>query len=236
MPARTYAIRASILLCLAFAGCVRREGRNAGCRWPGETPVHSPDAWHLSADAEFAEDLAIRYADAHHGLRTPGFVSREAYGAERDRCMASLFGQIAKQHGVPVSVVVASLGGNRNWIDLAMDLPFLLLYCLAAVAVARGVWRRYPPADHGWIPGVVIALFLSLAMAAAGTMLGELWTSLAETWRVGNDHMSHRGQRFWWTRHQTAIFAGSAVVFWVAALVAARSAASANPERRPATP
>src|SRR5215471_11549343 len=50
---------------LGAGGCVRRDGRNSDCRWPGETSNHPDSARHLSADAEFAEDLAIRYADAH---------------------------------------------------------------------------------------------------------------------------------------------------------------------------
>lgn len=87
---------------------------------------------HLSADAEFAEDLAIRYADTHHGLRTPYYVSGEAYAAARDRCMGALFEKIAKKHGVPLEVS-GSLGCNRAHIDLAVNLPFVLLYCFAAL-------------------------------------------------------------------------------------------------------
>jgi len=56
---------------MGAAGCVRRDGRNSDCRWPKETSNHFGSARHLSADAEFAEDLAIRYADAHFGLRSP---------------------------------------------------------------------------------------------------------------------------------------------------------------------
>jgi hypothetical protein len=56
---------------LGASGCVRRDGHNSDCRWPGETSNHSVSARHLSADGEFAEDLAIRYADVHFGLRTP---------------------------------------------------------------------------------------------------------------------------------------------------------------------
>ena len=51
---------------LSTSGCLRRDGRNSECRWPGEASSNSPViARHLSADAEFAEDLAIRYADTH---------------------------------------------------------------------------------------------------------------------------------------------------------------------------
>ena len=69
----------TVLVVLAAIGCVRRDGRNSDCKWPGESVAYSPDSRHLSADAEFAEDLAIRYADTHYGSRTLGFVSWDAY-------------------------------------------------------------------------------------------------------------------------------------------------------------
>src|SRR5882724_10116016 len=136
---RNRAFLAALLFSLTIVGCVRRDGRNADCKWPAETAAHSADARHLSADAEFAEDLAIRYADTHHGLRTPYYVSGEAYDAARDGCMAALFEQIAKEHGVPAAQVSGSLGRNRAQIDIAVNLPFALLYGLVAAAAARMV-------------------------------------------------------------------------------------------------
>ena len=141
MPKRMGEFLAVVLCSLSIVGCMRREGRNADCKWPGEISGRSADARDLSADAEFAEDLAIRYADTHYGLRTPGYVSGEVYVAARERCMASLFEQVANEHGVPVGLVSGALGRNRTGIDLAINLPFLLLYCLAALAVAHWLWR-----------------------------------------------------------------------------------------------
>ena len=82
---------AAALVLLCAAGCVRRDGRNSDCRWPGETGGHPASAWHLSRDAEFAEDLAIRYAYVHY-WHTPYWAG---YGAARDRCVGTLFEQIA---------------------------------------------------------------------------------------------------------------------------------------------
>src|SRR5580658_3012701 len=146
-------------LVLVAGGCVRRDGRNSDCRWPGETSNNPVTARHLSADAELAEDLAIRYADTHFGLRSPN--PSETYDAERDQCMERLFEEIGKEHGVPVGQVSGSLGHNRAYIDLAEVLPFTLLYSLAAIACARMIWRRYPPED-GYAPGITMALFVSL--------------------------------------------------------------------------
>jgi hypothetical protein len=229
---RTEVFSAALLVSLTVVGCMRRDGRNAACKWPGEIGGHSSDARHLSADAEFAEDLAIRYADTHYGLRTPGYVSGEVYGAARDRCMTSLFEQIAKEHRVPVGLVSGALGRNRDRIDLAINLPVVLLYCWAATAVAQLIWRKYPPAEHGWISGATMALFLSLVTAAASMMLGEIWSWLAESYRIGNDHMSYRVQRLWWVRHRPELFAGAVTAFWLAVAAIALSIRSHEPSSR----
>jgi hypothetical protein len=177
-----------VLALIAISACVRTKGRNADCRWPGEIPLSKGAPAHLSADAEFAEDLAIRYADTHAGLRTPGWESAEAYNAARDRCAGSLFEEIARQHGVPAERVSASLGSNRGVVDLAINLPFFLLYLCLASWCGRFIWRKYPVAEHGWIPGAVMASFMSVALALGCTMLGETWALLVETYRIGNGH------------------------------------------------
>lgn len=211
-----------LVFAICASGCVRREGRNSDCRWPGETAAGPASAQHLSRDAEFAEDLAIRYADVHHGLRTPYYVSGEAYNAARDRCMGTLFEEVAKEHGVPVERVYRSLGRNRAHIDLAVSLPFALLYCFAAAAAARVIWRRYPPAEEGWSPGVIMTLFVSLAFALGGTMLGQIWSGIAESYRIGNDHISYRAFRLLWARHPVVLFSGALIAFWLAATEVAR--------------
>src|ERR1700691_1194029 len=207
----------ALLIVLGAAGCVRRDGRNSDCRWPTEASNHSADARYLSADAEFAEDLAIRYADTHFGRHN----SSEEKGLERDRCMAKLFEEVAKERGVSVEQVSSSLGQNREYIDVAEILPFALLYGLAAVTITRMNWRRYSPDDSGWIPGITMALFVSLVLAAGSTMLGEVWIWTVEGFRTGNEHMSYRGNRLFWARHRFELFAGALMIFWLAAIHAA---------------
>jgi hypothetical protein len=211
----------TLVLLLGTAGCVKRDGRNSDCKWPAETVHHSPNARHLSADAEFAEDLAIRYADSHFGRRSPN--PSEQYGAERDRCMEALFERVAEEHAVPVEQVSDSLGRNRVSIDLAEILSFATLYVFVAVVVARMSWRRYSPEDHGWTPGMIMALFLSMAFAGAGLLLGDVWCDIAETYRIGNSHMSYRFERLLWARHRVEFFVGLLVVFWLAATANARN-------------
>jgi hypothetical protein len=222
-------LTATLALLLSTAGCVRRDGRNSDCRWPAETAKHPADAGHLSADAEFAEDLAIRYADTHHGRRTPYYVSGEDYVAARDRCKASLFEEIAKEHGVPAATVAKSLGQNRAGIDIAEILPFVLLYCIGAAAVARTVWRLYPPAENGWLPGAVMLLFVSVVFAAGGVLAGEVWCWVVECNRIGNSHMSDRVQRLWWVRHRAELFLYATIMSWAAGAWAARRLRSNYP-------
>jgi len=205
---------------LGAGGCVRRGGRNSDCRWPGETSNQAVSARHLSEDAEFAEELAIRYADVHFGRRTPN--ASENYPAERDRCMERLFEEIAKEHGVPVEQVSGSLGRDRAYIDLAEVLPFVLLYIVAALVAARMIWRHYPPAENGWPPGIAMTLFASLALAVGGTMLGEVWNWFLEGHRIGNSHMSYRADRLFYAKHRPELFAAALMIFWLAAIDAAR--------------
>ena len=130
--------------------------------------------------------------------------------------MATLFAQIASEHHVPVVRVSEAFGQNRALIDAAEILPFALLYCFAAIAAARMIWKRYPPSENGWMAGAIMALFLSLAFAIGCTMLGEVWCWIIESKRIGNSHMSFRVQQLWWDRHQGAVFAGAVVAFWLA--------------------
>lgn len=219
---RSCAIVATSFL-FAITACVRRDGRNSDCVWPGENPVHEASARHLSADAEFAEDLAIRYADIHYGLHSPGFVSQEVYGSARNMCAQKLFTQVANTHGVSEGTVRESLGRNRAGVDAAEYLPFVIAYCFAAFFVARLIWRRNSPDEGGWMPGAVLLVIASLLCAFLATMIGETWGGLLETLRIGNGHMSYREGRHLWGRHRLAEFIGLLVVFVVAAMIAART-------------
>jgi hypothetical protein len=210
---------------LCMGGCVRRVGLNSDCRWPGETSNHPVDTRHLSADAEFAEDLAIRYADIHFGRHSP--APSENYEVERDACMERLFEKIGKEHGVSIGQVSDSLGRNRAYrnrayIDLAELLPFAPLYGLAAIVGVRIIWRRYPPAEDGWTSGIAMTLFISLAFAATSALLGEVWNWVVEGHRIGNSHMSYRAERLFWHNHRFELFIGALLIFWLATIFAAR--------------
>ena len=67
-----------------------------------------------------------------------------------------------------------------------------------------------------------MVLFVSVVFAAGGTLVGEMWSWLAESNRIGNGHMSYRVQRLPWVRHRTELFAGALIVFLLAATEGAR--------------
>ena len=211
---------------MTLAGCVRREGRNSDCRWPGEPVAQSATPAHLSADAEFAEDLAIRFADTHHGLRTGKYISGEVYKSERDKCMGALFQQVAAQHRVAAEQVTGALGQNRTLLDIGVNLAFGLLFLVAAWFTSRMIWRKYPITEYGLIPGVAMGLFASTAMALGCMLLGEQWAWMVETYRIGNGHMSYRGSRLWWTQHRSGVFWMALFSFWICAGIAGRRIAA----------
>lgn len=202
-----------LLLLLALTNCVRRDGLNPDCRWPAETAGPSPAAAsHLIGDIELAEELSIRYMDAHHGPRSGHFVSQRAAGQARNSCLGSLFNKIGETHGVAPGDVFKLFGRRRPLVDLAIVFPFALLCAWAALILIRRLRGRYPPAD-GWAAAALVVLLSSLAFAAVTVLLGEQWSALAEMARVGNGHLSYRVDRLPWARHRGAYFLGALLLF-----------------------
>lgn len=217
------ATAALLLLSLCLTGCVRREGRNSDCAWPAEpdaralNPSQSDDARHLRADLEFAEDLAVRYMDAHHGPRSENFQSHKTADQALNGCLTDLAAQIGQSHHVPPRELKQLFGQRILVADVAMNLPFFLLYCLLAAMVAGSLFRRHPPAD-GWTAPLVMVSLCSLAFGTLGTLVGEQCSTLAENLRVGTGHLSYRLDRLPWARHRVAFLVLCVVLFWLAAL------------------
>ena len=97
----------------------------------------------------------------HHGLRTPYYVSGEDYASNRDRCIARLFGEIAKQHNVPIESVYGSLGQN----DRAL--------AHAGVSPTGGLATRVARA------ALLVLIALGPVPASAAEERGGAWT---DTW------------------------------------------------------
>lgn len=212
-----------LLLALCMCGCVRREGRNSDCTWPGEVgatvldPKQPAAARHLSADTEFAEELADRYTNVHYGPRS-GHVGPPTASVARHQCMAKLFEEIGRTHGAHTDQVVASFGRNRVGIDAAEILSFTVLFAWTVMVIVRRIWARYPPSD-GWTAGILIVLLCSLGFGVAAVLIGPVWSMTAENIRIGTGHLGPRVARLPMERYPKAVFAVGVFLFWVIAVI-----------------
>ena len=199
--------RRSCLLLILFnlSGCVQREGRNSDCQWP-RTPSSVIEG-NLREDLEFAEELAIRYMDAHYGPRDP-----EAAAQAKNRCMRSLLSEIGTKHGMTAQEAFRSFGQRSAAVDFAINFPFILAYALTADFAIRRLLVRYPPND-GWTTCAIMMLLASLAFSVGGLMLGQQWSSLAESIRVGTTHLSNRTFRLPPNQHPRGTFVLAAAIF-----------------------
>jgi hypothetical protein len=74
---------------------------------------------------------------------------------------------------------------------------------------------------------LVMSLLCSLAFGVAGLLLGEQWSTMAESIRVGTGHLSYRVDRLPWVQHRIGFFVLCVAVFWSAAVVRFRCVHSA---------
>ena len=194
----------TLLIPMLLFGCVRREGRNSDCIWPGEagTLTLNPDkpgyGWHLAGDADFAEELADRYA-----LRNARDI--QSFKNAKELCLTNLFDEVGRMHAIRPTEVSRHLGTNRLPIDIVLNLPFLVIYAFASRGMGKRIWRRYPPSE-GWFISSVLILLCSLAFASMGVLLGEQWSVLAEALRVGTGHLGIRVSRLLWALHRSELF------------------------------
>ena len=223
-------MKRAALLCFVLLFCFCRRAcavqRNSGCRWPAQTPRQldlskSAARTRLRQGAQLAEDLAIRYADAHNGPNSGHFESWAAYNNARDLCMDWLFANVATDDGVTAQAVSAAVTQRPMAFDLAVTLSFAVFYFLVANAMAQRIWRRFPIQD-GWIAGVIATAAVSIVVGAAGVFTGAIWAGTAESIRLGTGHLSYRLNRVPWRHHQFALFMVAIALFWIAAAVQSR--------------
>jgi hypothetical protein len=187
---------------LCCAGC-RYALPNSSCEWPADSVKHGS----LAAEAEFAEDLAIRYADA----------ARWQWGIRRAQCMEKLVPIVAARHGIAAYQVGAQLARGRPMVAAGEGLLFAPIYLLAAYCIARRVSRRYPSREDLW-GWAFMGAYLSLAVSAGGMMAGETWSETLESLRLGTGHLSYRMLLIPWSHHRLEIFMVGVTLFWLAAV------------------
>ncbi len=198
-------------------GCVPRDRLNAACHW-GDDPAGKLDPTnpthrdHLTLDVIVAEELAVRYADA----TTP-----PPRGAARDKCLAQLFPEISRAHGIPLAEVEAARGRREGMWDTGVLGLFAAAYAWLSLVAINRIRRSFSGSRRATVTALVV---VAMPLAATGTFTGELWALLAEGMRVSNlGHLSgFRGNRIPWRHNRAEIFAGAIALFWLIAIVRSR--------------
>ncbi len=177
-------------------GCLPRDRVNTACEWAGDEPFAFDERQpahraHLAGDAQLAEELGIRFADAefkrrsgrveHHGGLLDG-------GRVRDECLARMFAAVESSHGVTAAQVQAARGERNAVYDTAVSLLFVPFYLLGAAFVVRRVNRRFA-ADALAVRLTAIG-FTSLVTGLLAAQCFRLWGAVWEVHRVGNGHMT----------------------------------------------
>lgn len=212
-----------LVISLAFTGCIRREGRNSDCIWSEANagPLdlsRRGDARYLREDVELAEDLAVRYMDSQRRPPSAQPSPGRPPGEVMNTCRNSLLRQISTSHNVSPGEVVQFFGRRSLAIDLTVILPFFLLYALLSMLLAGWLLRRYPPEDS-IAAALAMTLLCSLAFGVGGLLLGEEWSTTAESIRLGTGHLSYRVDRLPWVHHRIGFFVLCVAVFWSAVAV-----------------
>src|SRR5262245_31804695 len=219
-------------------GCIARARVNRSCEWTGDTrfpldPENPAHRQHLIEDAQLAEELGIRYADAefgrrfgveHHGGLLDG-------GRVRGECLSRMFQAIEIDHDVtPEQIRVARAQRNQRF-DLAVALLFLPLYALGATIACRRLRRRFSTTESD-IRSVATGL-TSIAAGFLGVQCFRLWGAVWEVIRVGNGHMTSiraASDNRWTGAYGGADLVVAILLFWLIALVLEFDSSEGKPD------
>jgi hypothetical protein len=198
--------------------CTRHATIFSTCQLPPWFSINTNhDSLHkrrdLPQDAEFVEDVAIRYADHCCGPHSGHFRDLGEYGRVRDQCMTGLFGVVASKYGVTDTQVRMSLSLRPIYFDVAVIGSFVFFYAWASRKIVRKNAARHAERGKWW--NVIVAAYLSVIVATVGLMAGEFWSDSFESIRLGNGHLSDRGERLPWHHHRLAVFVCGLIIFWM---------------------
>jgi len=220
---------AALLPAILTAGCMAGPYKNANCEWPASHAAarldlsSSGDTRHLADDAQTAEDLAIRHADAS-AARASHSRDVGEYQAVRERCKAALFTIVAGQHDVSDAAVAAAVADRREWLDALVFLGFAALFAIIANQVSPLIFRGAIADSPAFAASMLVVA--ALAAGGAGVLSGDVWFGLVESLRIGNGHMSYRVDRLPIRQHWRVAFAACSVLFAAVSAVQYRKARS----------
>ena len=205
-----------LVLITTFTGCVRPGDHpiSPNCEW--NEPDHRTlnlatftDRRHLRFDAVTAEDMAIRWADQHAGLR-PDWYER------CQQCMETLFIGLAKNHDVDVATVRRYSRERDVLLDAPVILCFALIYVAVAYLFAGRIRQRFPPGEPGFW---VMALTMAAGISLVGVLIGMFGSIIVEELRMNSGHLSFRMNRIPFRAHWVGFFAGSVLIFILSSLL-----------------
>lgn len=212
-------------------GCIPRDRVNDNCEWTENArfPLdlqNTAHQDHLVEDAQLAEELGIRYADAEHGRRFGvahhgGLLDN---GRVRRDCLSQVFQAIQDAHDVTSDQVALARGVRNPTFDLAVVVLFLPLYALGATLACRWLGRRFSSNER--YAGLIATGLASIAAALIGLQAFRLWGALWEVVRVGNGHMTSirmASSSGWVHQFAGADFVGGVLLFWLVAFITAWS-------------
>jgi hypothetical protein len=223
-------------------GCIDRSRVNKTCEWNGDTafpivPGNEAHYQHLVADAQLAEGLAIRHADAEFGRRSGiehhgGLLDN---GEFRRECLSRMLTAIEHNHDVTSEQVRVARGQRNRTFDVAVSLLFLPLYLLGGTAASQWLSRRL--ATHDRFVRLIAAGIVSVAFSFLGLQFLRLWGAVWEAIRVGNGHMPsmRAASQSRWVDHVDGQLIGGILLFWLVALYCSRITAvePASEDRHP---
>jgi len=187
-------------------------------------PAQHLTARQLTHEAESAEDLAIRYADACCGPRSGHFENMEEYDRRREECMAQFFQVVALTYGAGDAEIRTSLNRRFHELDTASMISFFLIYSWFLDALA---FRILGGRDYGSASTKFIIVYAAFVSGAVFVLAGNFWCDNMEAIRLGNGHASYR-DRIPWHHHFVAEYVVGVVLFWVVAIAIRRRTAASE--------
>jgi hypothetical protein len=225
-------------------GCIDRSRVNTTCEWTGDAafqidPQSAAHQQHLVADAQLAEELAIRHADAEFGRRFGvehhgGLIDN---GRFRRECLSRMFSAIENTHDVSAQQIQVARGERNPRFDLAVGLLFLPIYLFGASIACRWLFRRFSTDERA--VGLIAIAMSSIAVSLLGLQCFRLFAAIWEVVRVGNGHMTGiraASDSRWSQLYVGADFIGGVLLFWLIAFCCYRFLSQQNsvePARRP---